>query len=104
MDRSSVVTLISETWIEDAYGIYQPTRTERDVYCNVSSVTQSDWYEGGRNGLNPEYRFTMFFYDYADEEIIRYNGKEYTVYRTYRAENDEIELYCQRKQGNVTSN
>jgi hypothetical protein len=65
----------------------------------VGSITQSEFYEGGRNGLNPEYRFTVFFADYEDETIIEYKGKRYSVYRTYLPRNDRLELYVERKGG-----
>lgn len=77
------------------------TETRRMVYCDVRSVTQSEWFEGGRNGLNPEYRFTMFAPEYHGENICEYNGNRYTIYRTYLARNEMIELYVQKEQGNV---
>jgi putative hydrolase of the HAD superfamily len=54
----------------------------------------------GRNGLNPQYRFTMFQFDYLGEKIIEYNGVQYTVYRTFNKSVDEIELYTELKKGN----
>lgn len=71
------------------------------MYCDVRSVTQSEWFEGGRNGLNPEYRFTMFAPEYHGEQICEFNGNRYTIYRTYLARNEMIELYVQKEQGNV---
>ena len=99
MDRSDILTLISITRTQDAYGIWQPTESKTDVYCQVDSVTQSEFIEGGRNGLNPELRFTVFFGDYNDEPIVEYKGKWYSVYRTYRGRNDRLELYVERKGG-----
>lgn len=99
MDRSSVITLIAETSAQDENGVWRTTEERRDVFCNASSVTQTEFFEGGRNGLNPEYRFTMFFADYNDEKVIEYNGKRYGVYRTYQARTDELELYVERKGG-----
>lgn len=99
MDRSDVIKLISVTRTQDKYGQFVDTETSRQVYCQVGSITQSEFYEGGRNGLNPEYRFTMFFADYEDETIIEYKGKRYAVYRTYLARNDKLELYVERKGG-----
>lgn len=99
MDRSDVLTLIGKTYRSDAFGIQKATETRRNVYCNVSSVTRAEWSEGGRLGLNPELRFTMFFYDYAGEDLCEYNGIRYSIYRTYRAQDDSIELYAERKQG-----
>lgn len=101
MSRSDVCTLITETITQDKYGIPQTTQVERQVFCEVSSVTQREWYEGGRMGLNPEYRMTMFAYDYEGEKLLKYNGIIYTIYRTYITDNDQIELYVQRREGNV---
>ena len=99
MDRSSVITLISITTEQDDYGVYQETKTSKDVMCQVESATLREFYEGGRNGLNPEFKFTMFFGDYNDEQIVVYEGKSYSIYRTYRTKNDKIELYVERKGG-----
>lgn len=101
MDRSGVAKLIAETWTTDANNVPVKTETSRDVFVRVDSVTSNEWFNGARQGLNPEFRFTMFRFDYADEPIIEYDGKRYTIYRTYLTADDSIELYAQRKQGNV---
>lgn len=100
MDRSAVAYLIAETFTKDQFGVLQPTETRRKIYCNVSSVSMSEWFEGGRNGLNPELRLTMFSGDYSGEKLIEYNGTQYTIYRTYAARNDAVELYVERRGGN----
>lgn len=99
MDRSDTIKLISSTKTKNKYGVYEETHAAREVFCNVQSVTQSEFFEGGRNGLNPEYRFTMFGPDYQGETIVEYKGKTYTVYRTYITRNDMIELYVERRGG-----
>ena len=99
MDRSDEIKLITEAWAEDAYGVLQPTETTKTVFCDVGSVTGSEIAEFGRNGINPELRMTMFRYDYNGELIVEYNGDRYSVYRTYFAKNDTIELYVERRGG-----
>ena len=79
MDRSEVITLISTSKTQNAYGVWVETLAERDVLCQVDSVTRAEFFEGGRNGLNPEFRFTMFFGDYNDERELKYKGKRYSV-------------------------
>lgn len=101
MDRTAVAYLVAETFQKDAYGVLQPTETRQKIYCNVSSVSMSEWFEGGRNGLNPELRLTTFSADYSGEKVVEYNGARYTVYRTYQTKNDTIELYCERREGNA---
>ena len=98
--RSDVANLIGITYTLDDYGVYQPTETSRKVYVGVDSVTGAEWFEGGRNGLNPQYRFTMFQYDYQGEKVIEFNGVKYAIYRTYIRNNDLIELYAELKKGN----
>ena len=104
MDRSAVITLIASTKAQNEYGVWTDSLSGRDVYCQVDSVTRSEFFEGGRNGLNPEYRFTMFFADYNGEQLVQYNGKTYSVYRTYHARTDTIELYVERKGGSNGKN
>lgn len=99
MDRSEVCFLISRTHTRDQNGIMQATETEQRVFCNVQSVSAAEWFEGGRSGLNPVYRLTMFEPDYNGQEIVRFNGVRYAVYRTYRAKDNLIELYVQKEGG-----
>jgi len=99
MDRSEVLTLISESQEQDANGVWHKTITEQQVFCQVDSVTRSEFFDGGRNGLNPEFRFTIFFGDYEGQREVRYKGKTYAVYRTYHARTDVMELYVERKGG-----
>jgi SPP1 family predicted phage head-tail adaptor len=99
MDRSEVITLLGETQTQNEFGVLVPERTSRDIFCQVDSVTRAEFFEGGRNGLNPEFRFTIFFGDYDGERECIYNGKPYSIYRTYHAKTDALELYAERKGG-----
>ena len=99
MDRSTPITLLSSSKQQNAYGVWVETLTNKEVFCQVDSVTRAEFFEGGRNGLNPEYRMTMFAGDYSGEKLLIYNGNTYSVYRTYQARNDTIELYVERKGG-----
>lgn len=100
MDRSDIIKLIPVTYTKDEAGISKTVEGDpRVVMCQVDSVTRAEFFEGGRNGLNPEYTFRMFFGDYQGERLVEYHGKRYGVYRTYRGRGDEIELYAERKGG-----
>lgn len=100
MNRSSVAYLVSQSYSQNDYGVMERTETKRKVYVSVTSVNSQEWFEGGRNGLNPQLRFTMFSFDYNGEEIIEYNDIQYTIYRTYIRRKDEIELYTEKRKGN----
>lgn len=103
MDRSVVIYLITNTPYQDNLGIWQDKESERKVFAEVQSVTSNEWFEGGRNGLNPALRFKMFLYDYQGEKVIKFNDTYYTIYRTYVDRNELIELYTEIKKGNEKS-
>ena len=98
MNRSNVCTLVKETFTQNDYGVYVSSVSETQVFCDVTSVTASEWFEGGRNGLNPEKRVKMFLYDYDGEKIVDVGGVKYSVYRTY-IDRDQIELYLEKRKG-----
>lgn len=100
MNRSSIIYLVSESYTQNDFGVYERTTEKRKVFANVKSVTSNEWFEGGRNGLNPQYRFAIFQFDYLGEKIVEYNGVQYTVYRTFNRSVDEVELYVELKKGN----
>lgn len=99
MDRSDVINLIGITLEQDEYGQWIETQTSRQVYCNVEYIGQKEFFEAGRNGLNPRFKFTMFNGDYNDEPMVEYKGNRYAVYRTYLTKSDKIQLYVERKGG-----
>lgn len=99
MDRSRVLTLIGVTYTTDSIGQRVPQEDPRNVFCDVKSISASEWFEGGRVGLNPERRAILFSNDYAGEEICELDGVRYSIYRTYIGRNETIELYLERKTG-----
>ncbi len=91
--------LLQTTYTKDKYGQDIPVNTEREVFCKVGSVSRSEFFNAGRNGLNPQFTFTVFKGEYHGETICRYHGQSYAIYRTYMTDDDYIELYVERKGG-----
>lgn len=98
--QDAVLTLISNTYVKNEYGVSRPVSTERTIFCRVGSISRQEFYEAGRNGLNPEYEFTVFSGDYEGESVCEFEGARYSIYRTYRVPGtDDMELYAQREGG-----
>ena len=95
---TGVIKLIKETVSVDSLRMETVTETERTVFCEIDSVSQTEFFAAQDADLKPEYRFTVFFGDYEGEKIVKYEGERYGVYRTYRA-GDYMELYAERKAG-----
>lgn len=95
---TDVITLVAQTITTDKYGNEVAKETEKTVFCEVDSISQTEFYAAANTELNPEYKFTIFFGDYEGEEVVVFNGARYSVYRTYRT-GDNLELYAERKVG-----
>lgn len=95
---SDIITLIKQAITLDDYGREVATETEREIYCKVDSVSQTEFYAAANAELQPEYRFTVFFGDYEGEDVCEFRGVRYAIYRTYRS-GDNLELYVERKVG-----
>lgn len=99
MDRSKVLTLIDVSYRQDEIGQMIPVETKREVFCEISSISASEWFDAGRNGLKAEKRAVLFLYDYNGEQTVELDGVRYGVYRTYLGKNELLELYLERKGG-----
>lgn len=95
-----VLKLLSEQYVKNEYGVDKPVPQEKEVLCQVHSVTRNEVFEGGRNGLSPVFMFTIFAAEYSGEAVCEYRGDVYSIYRTYiKPGSDYIELYVERKGG-----
>ena len=94
-----MIELVGVAKEQDDFGVWRETTTKRTVFCNVQSVTRAEFFDAGRNGLNPQFVFTMFYADYQNEPMVVYNGETYAVYRTYLRRDDTLEVYVERKGG-----
>lgn len=99
MVQAEVIKLIAETTTLDEILQEVKTYTEREVYAQVRSISRSEWFDAGRNGLKPDIAFIMKKYDYNGEKIVKWDGELYGVYRTFLGRGQRIELYCEKKGG-----
>ena len=95
---SDVIFLVSVTKTQDEKDVWRETTETRRVFCRADSITQREFFEAGRNGLNPEMKFTVFAGDYNGERTVEFHGNGFGVYRTFES-GDIVELYCERKGG-----
>ena len=66
--------------------------SNRDVFCKLCSIGQTEFYQAQATGYKPELKFVIADYlDYDYETMIKYNEKLYRVIRTYRS-GQELEI------------
>lgn len=99
MDRSNVIYLVKDVRVKDDLGIFRQTEQHRRVFAQVDSITRAEFDVAGRQGLNPDFKFTIFAGDYEGEKTLLFGRHAYGIYRTYLARNDNLELFAERKGG-----
>lgn len=93
-----LITVTTEK--DDLNQIVEKTRTTASVFAEIGSVSQTEFFSGGRMGLNPSLKAVIYDFEYNDEPIVKYNGKLYSVYRVYYVNGtDKVELYLEEKGG-----
>lgn len=95
------IDLVELTTEKDSLNqVVEKTRTTKTVFADISSVSQTEFFNGGRLGLQPSLKATIYDFEYNGESIVKYNGKLYSVYRTYAVNgSDRLELYLEERGG-----
>lgn len=96
MMRADVIDLIKEN--RTGHGVHEVvTDTARTVMCMVESVRRSEYYDASNAGYRPEFVFKLALAeDYQDERLVKYHGQRFRVVRTYRTEDEGIEITVER--------
>lgn len=95
------IDLVTVTTEKDSLNqVVEKQRTTQTVFAEISSVSQTEFFSGGRLGLQPALKAVMYDFEYNDEPIVKWNGKLYSVYRTFYVNgSDRVELYLEERGG-----
>ena len=69
------------------------------VWVEEISVTRSEFYNAGNSGHKAQLAFTTASANYSGQSECRFCKKAYSIYRTYKSDNETIELYLEEKVG-----
>lgn len=83
MIRDDVIYLVDE--VPAAHGIFDaPQETRTMLFCQVHSVSRSEFWKAYENGLEPELVFRISEYeDYHGQKVLIYQGHRYRILRSY---------------------
>jgi len=102
MMRADVIDLIKEN--RTGHGVHEVvTDTARTVMCMVESVRRSEYYDASNAGYRPEFVFKLALAeDYQNERLLKYKGQKYRVVRTFRTDDEGIDITAERSDENGT--
>ena len=81
---------------EDPYGDPDTELKLSDaVFAELRSIGQSEFYQAQTAGQRPEIKFKITDYmDYQGQRYLIHEGVRYSILRTYRTGNNELEITC----------
>lgn len=95
-----LVNLCKSTIVADEIGNQTETLLKNEVFAELRSITQNEFFAAQTAGLTPEYKFLVTIHDWNGESLLEYDGDIYHIYRTYvRSDSEQIELYTERRVG-----
>lgn len=91
------IKLISKiaTVARDRRGQIVYSETATPIMCEVVPIARDEFFNGAQVGINPEFEFKINPVEYSGQKIIEYNGRRFSVYRSYQAGPDTLELYAE---------
>lgn len=99
LNKNDKITLISVHRTQDSDGFSIENETASEVWGCLDSITGTEFYQSGLLGIQPSLRATVWLSEYKDQTMCEVEGKRYRIYRTYKRNLDEIELYMEERGG-----
>lgn len=90
------LTLIQKDVEEDELGNQVEVENNINILCGISSIGRNEYYKAAAKGLKLEMTFTVHEFEYSGEDEVIYDKSRYRVVRTYKKNNEEIELICKK--------
>jgi SPP1 family predicted phage head-tail adaptor len=94
-----VCSLLSIHTTKDELG--QAIKSEKPfmVFCSRLSVTRAEVTSAGQLGNKPDFMLVVDNDAYDNETMLEYQGKKYSIYKTFVRWDGYTELYCELKTG-----
>lgn len=99
---NEIIKFVSTRKEVDKYGDMKEIKTYREVFAELKSIGQSEFYQANADGFKPEIKFIIAdYYDYQKEKTLLFKDYcdidfvEYKIIRTFRNGNT-LEIVCER--------
>ena len=88
MIRATQITL----YAEEAHGVFERQNpTGRDVFAEIRSVRNNEFYMAMSNNIQPTLIFRLTDYsEYGGEKLCKFEGEWYRIIRTYTPVNGQV--------------
>lgn len=71
------------------------------IFAKRKPTNRREFYLAGQNGISIDETFVIHPYEYSKQTHLEFEGLYYTIVRTYQISNEELELQCSVKVGDL---
>lgn len=98
MYNEAIELLTEQETKNDDVGMIEKTYTSRIVFADELPVNQNEFFKCREAGIRPAACLRVPYGEYNGEELLRWNGLTYKIYR-FRKGFNSTELYCEVRGG-----
>lgn len=67
------------------------------LLCRKKSITRSEFYQANQAGIRPSLVVDIHSFEYENQELAEFDGKQYRIIKTYPVDLEVIELTLTEK-------
>ncbi|MFR2777139.1 MAG: phage head closure protein [Intestinibacter bartlettii] len=94
--RIDEIELVKKAYKSDKIGNQIEVLEKTTVFCEVKSISRTEFYQAAQSGMKPGAAFIIYLFEYDNQDTVIYNDVEYKVIKTYKINENDIELTCER--------
>ncbi|WP_171336092.1 phage head closure protein [Enterococcus cecorum] len=94
------INLLTENgFTRDKIGNKIPTYSKDELLARELPITRNEYYTAGQNNIELARAIIVHPFEYDGQKLIEIDNTTYSVTRTYKRNNEEIELYLTQRVG-----
>ena len=95
----NVCNLLSIETTQDNLGQFIKKENAYMVFCSKMSITRAEFSAAGALGHKPDIMLIVDSDSYENEMLVEFEGKKYSIYKTFQRNDGFTEIYCEVKSG-----
>lgn len=94
------IALLTENgFTRDKIGNKIPTYAKNTLFASELPITRNEYYTAGQNNVELSRAIIVHPFEYDGQKLVEIDNTTYSVTRTYKRNNEEIELYLTQRVG-----
>lgn len=94
-----VILLTENGFTRDKIGNKIPTYAKNALLASELPITRNEYYTAGQNNIELARAIIVHPFEYDGQKLIEIDNTTYSVTRTYKRNNEEIEIYLTQRVG-----